>query len=92
MQFLTEDLVELSYGAPPEGYELIQNTIVDVSRWSIIHNMIFKYSGKYYRSVYSRGATEMQDEGPYSDEGEFVECYEVSPVEKIMIEYINVES
>lgn len=50
--------------------------IVDTSRWSVIHEIVFKDNGKFYQTTYSEGATECQDERPweYADE---VNCYEV---------------
>ncbi|MGG0757534.1 hypothetical protein [Brevibacillus laterosporus] len=85
VNFRTEELRE--YGLPEEGYdgvEVILDQIVDQSRWSIYHDIIFKWTdGKYYSTGYSVGATECQDEAPweYMDE---VECTEVHQVEKIV--------
>jgi hypothetical protein len=64
----------------------VQNTIVGHRRWSVDHEMIFKYNGKLYRANYSVGATESQDEGPWEYEDE-VEVTEVNPVEKTVIVY-----
>ena len=61
--------LDLPYGA-------IEDTLVDNSRWSIGHRIIFQYNDKFYEAYYSEGATEMQCERPweYNDE---VECTEV---------------
>jgi hypothetical protein len=73
------------YGLPDDGYEgveVIEDNVVDNSRWSIYHELIFRWhDGKTYRTDYSVGATEMQDESPweYSEE---VECTEVHKVPK----------
>lgn len=64
-------------------YSAKENTIVDNSRWSIIHEIIFEYEGKTYRTTYSVGATEDQDEGPWEYEDE-IECDEVHKVEKVV--------
>lgn len=75
------------YGLPYEGYdgvEIIEDTIVSVSRWSIHHEIIFKWiDGKFYQASYSRGATEMQDESPWEYEDE-VTCTEVHRVPKVV--------
>lgn len=56
--------------------------IIDTTRWSGIYELIFEYEGKYWRTHFSTGLTEMQDESPWEYEDE-VECEEV---EKRMIQ------
>ncbi|OAJ75188.1 hypothetical protein AYJ08_05865 [Brevibacillus sp. SKDU10] len=64
--------------------EVISDQIVDQSRWSVYHDIIFKWiDGKYYSTGYSVGATECQDERPWEYESE-VECVEVHQVEKLV--------
>ncbi|MDD4779099.1 MAG: hypothetical protein PHT02_00650 [Tissierellia bacterium] len=74
-EFLRNEL-DLPYGA-------IEDNITDTSRWSIHHTIIFEHEGKYYRTHYSEGATEMQDERPWEYDNE-VECTEVHQVEKVV--------
>jgi hypothetical protein len=57
--------------------EPVENNIVDHTRWSVIHECIFENAGKYYRTTYSVGATEVQDEEPYGYEPDKIECQEV---------------
>lgn len=66
--FLMEEL-----GLPDNA---IKDSIVDTSRWSEIHEIVFSHDGKFYETSYSQGLTEMQDESPWEYEDE-VECYEV---------------
>jgi hypothetical protein len=54
----------------------IEDRVIDTSRWSVHHEIIFLDDGKYYRTWYSIGATEQQDEWPWDHEKE-VKCYEV---------------
>lgn len=62
-------------GLPYEN--IIVNDIIDTSRWSVIHTIVFMdKDGKFYQTSYSEGATECQDERPWEYESE-VECYEV---------------
>lgn len=70
--------------------ELIEDNIVDTSRWSEIHEVVFKHQGKFYRTDYSCGATEMQDESPFEYDDDEIECTEVEPVEVVRIEYQKV--
>ena len=53
-EYLTKEL-GLPYDCCP-----IEDNIIDTSRWSIIHEIIFEDGGKFYRTTYSVGATEMQ--------------------------------
>lgn len=73
-----------------DGYTVIEDKIVDVSRWSIIHRMVFEHNGEYYETAYRRGATEMQDENPYEFDGDMVKCAKVIPVTKTIIAYEHV--
>lgn len=50
--------------------------IIDNSRWSIHHKIVFEDKGKFYQTYYSEGATEMQDESPWEYDDD-VECTEV---------------
>jgi hypothetical protein len=61
----------------------ISDTIVENSRWSILHKLIFQHEGKVYKTGYSVGATEEQYERPWEYENE-VECIEVKLVEKVV--------
>jgi hypothetical protein len=65
------------------GGTVIEDSVTDNSRWSIYHELIFEYEGKTYKTEYSVGATESQDEGPWDNEPE-VECVEVRQVEKVV--------
>ncbi len=70
----TSELKELDF---PWCGDVIENNIVDTSRWSIHHEIIFKWKdGKHYRAYYSVGATEMQEEAPWEYDDE-VHCTEV---------------
>ena len=71
--------------------ELIEDKIVDTSRWSVLHVMIFKYKDKFYTSSYSVGATEQQDEQPYQYAADSIECPEVRAHEVMTIEWVLVE-
>ena len=61
----------------------IEDKMVDATRWSIIHVIIFNYEGKTYQASYSEGATECQDESPWEFDDE-IECTEVHKVERVI--------
>jgi len=86
MKFETEFLkneLDLPYGA-------IEDNIVDNSRWSIHREIIFEHEGKFYRTHYSEGATECQDERPWESEDE-VECTEVTQQEIKVMAWVPVK-
>jgi hypothetical protein len=67
--------------------ETIRDEIIDNSRWSIIHERIFRHEGKLYQTRYSVGATEQQDEAPYEYDDDIIECPEVREVQKTVTDY-----
>ena len=67
------------------GKAVIEDSITGTSRWSIHHYRIFEHEGKFYETRYSTGATEMQDESPYENEPDEIECAEVRKVEKTVL-------
>ena len=69
--------MEIPYG------NCIEDRIIDNSRWSIHHEVIFEYEGKIYRAYYSVGATELQDEGPWEYDDDVV-CTEVHKIKEVV--------
>lgn len=72
-----------------EDFEEVESSIIDTSRWSIIHEGVFKHipTGKFYQTSWSTGATEMQDESPFEYESE-VELEEVEQQEVTVIKWV----
>lgn len=68
----------------------IKNRIVETSRWSEHHEIVFEFNGKFYETHYSCGSTEQQDERPWQDENE-VECEEVKLAIVKREEYVPVD-
>jgi len=59
-----------------KDWETIEEQIIDTSRWSNIYEGVFlhKPTNKHYRTSWSSGATEMQEEMAFEyDDPEFVE-------------------
>jgi len=71
-----------------ENDEIVLDKITEASRWNVHHELIFKYDGKLWRTLYSIGATEYQNEGPWEYEEE-VECVEVIETQIMSTTYIN---
>ncbi len=81
--FLMDEL-----GLPYDNDDIIiKDKIIDTSRWSEIHELIFKHDGKFYSTSYSQGLTEQQCEQAWEFDNE-IKCQEVFPVEKTVTVYI----
>lgn len=73
-------------------YEIMEDEIIDTSRWSSIYKQVFKdkQTGKFYTTTYSTGATECQDEQPYEYESDTITLDEVVAKEVTTIQYVKV--
>lgn len=89
MKFQKEWLLSVLDGDDSSA-KVVRDRIIDHRRWSVIHEMVFEHNGKFYKSDYSTGATECQDEHPYQYDDNEIECPEVKPVEKTIIVYEKV--
>ncbi len=88
-----EDARELTYGGDfsDMGLTIECQRQIDKSRWESIHELVVRDSdGKFWRTTYRRGLTEMQESRPFEDETEVVfvlvekvpvEAWEYQPVE-----------
>lgn len=82
----TDEYVELD--AQELVADVIEDDVTDIDRWSINHRCIFKLNGKFYRTYYSVGATEMQDEAPYEYDGDWIGVVEVEPKKVTVTEFV----
>lgn len=73
--------------------ERIENEIYDTSRWSNHYELIFRDTngGHYWKTYYSVGATESQDEDPFEFEDGMIDCIQVEPVEVLVTQYVAVK-
>lgn len=95
MKFKKETLQELSHDYDYEDHEIIYTKQIDSSRWSIMYEQVFKFKNKFYKTSFSCGATEMQDEEPYEYDGDsegMIEVPEVFPKEVIKTIYVTEEN
>lgn len=83
-EYLTKEL------GLPYDCRLIEDDIIDTTRWSIVHEIVFENNGKFYMTTYSEGATECQDERPWEYDDE-IECTEVELKEVKVKKWIPVE-
>ena len=87
MKIPKSELLEILWGG--EG-KIFRDTIVDTSRWSEHHRFVFQRESepeKIYETSYSEGLTEYQDERPWQDEGELVDCIEVEEYQRTETDY-----
>ena len=85
----TKDFLVDELELPYDSDKIKINEIVDTTRWSILYDLVFEFEGKFYRTSYSVGATESQDESPWEYVAE-VECHEVIEVPVITTEWVSV--
>lgn len=67
-----------------------ENIITGNTRWSIYHEVVFPWKGKYYKTSYSEGATEQQDERPFEYDN-FINAEEVHQVAVMSLRWLPVE-
>lgn len=63
--------------------EALENNIIDATRWSVINEIIFEDEGRFWKTTYSEGATECQDESPWEYEPEVI-LIEVEKTQKMV--------
>lgn len=83
---LSREVLKCELGLPSDA---IEDDIIETDRWSEHHEIIFEYQGKFYRTGYSCGATEMQDQSPWDDEEDVV-CFEVEKREVLVEKWVRV--
>ncbi len=87
----TREYLTKTLGLPDDGECVISDTILDLSRWSAHHDLIFRdFDGKLYETGYSVGLTEQQDESAWEYE-ETVDCYEVYETEVLTKVWLQVQ-
>ena len=85
MKFAKDYLKEVLYD---DVGEIIENKIIEISRWTVNYRMIFKTEdGGLFETFYESGATEMQDQQPYEYDDDEIECSEVKPVKTVVTIY-----
>jgi len=92
MKLTGEDARYVVYGDHEDWREENEEEILDNTRWSIIKKQVFchKPSKKFYKFVWSIGATECQDERAYEYD-DFVEPEEVESVVVSIERWVKVD-
>lgn len=86
-KFPKQDLLDLLDEDTVEGYGYISDKMVGKSRWSLQYRLIFSHEGRFWQTTYRVGATEQQDERPWENDGNEIECIEVVPIKKTITVY-----
>lgn len=81
-EFLVEEVLDSDM--------IVEEEVVDHTRWSVVYRIVFRFNDKFYSSHYSVGATEQQDESPYEYDPEEIECPEVKEEQKLVTVYVPV--
>ena len=71
--------------------KIIRDNILETSRWSEIHDLVFEYDGKLYQTTYSQGSTESQDESPFEYD-DVVTCDEVETYQEMVTNYRKIDN
>ena len=88
MKFNKQDLRRAVYDDHDDFFTIEEN-IIDTTRWSVVYDWTFQYDGKFYSTTYSVGATECQDERPFENDPDEIECDEVFPVQITITQYVT---
>lgn len=67
----------------------IEDRPVSVGRWDISYELVFVFNGKYYKTIWSRGATEQQ-EYDYWEFNKDIGCVEVEQREVTVHQWCEV--
>lgn len=90
MKFKKEDLKRMLID-DHEELKKVEDSIDDVTRWSIVRSCVFSYKDKFYSVGYSEGATETQCEEPFEYDGDDIICGEVVPTQVTVTQYVSVK-
>lgn len=76
--------------------KVVSDVIFDKSRWSLHHELIFRLPGMpddlAYRTTYSEGSTESQDESPWEYDDAVCVLVRAVPVTKMAWMYVGDEA
>jgi len=89
-EFDARDLAHMRPGESDGKHTVVENTIIGHSRWSIDYELVVERESDktYWSAVYGVGATEMQEERPFEDEGD-VTFGQVFPVQVSVTKYLT---
>ena len=68
------------------GGAVVSDTMVDTTRWAVVHRLVFRLDGLLLQTSYRVGATEAQDEGPWEYET-LVDCVEVEEFDRVVTDW-----
>lgn len=93
MKFKKEFLRDLLWDdiEDTDNVAVIEDEIIDTTRWSTVHYLVFKYYGTFYGTHYTVGATDQHGERPFEYSPNEVECEELVPVEIKKIKYMTLK-
>lgn len=84
-----KEALDILESGSAHGYEVIRNELIDSSRWNVYYELVIKQlsDGKYFKTTYSEGATEIQDERPFEyGEAKFTEVF---PIKVVVTQYLE---
>ena len=73
-----------------EGWEQIEERVIDTDRWTILYEAIYKHEDKFYKVFFRRGATEYQEGTDPFDCMDHVEFYEAELKQVTLNKYMSI--
>lgn len=83
-------LTECIEGQKWDEFTVLRNRLWYTSRWSVHYELIFEHGSGIYRTSYSVGATENQDEVPFEYGPKDIEVTPVRSVWRTVLDYEDV--
>lgn len=90
MKFKKEDLETLALGLDVRGFRVEDHKLDDANSMFWYYTLVFKFEGKYYRSLYKIGTEQSGGVGAYYHEPDEIECQEVFPETIEVIKWVPV--
>jgi hypothetical protein len=90
-QDTAQELASSTVGKSYEGWKVIENEIADHDRWTIQYTLVVQNleTEEFYRTCYSIGATESQDESPFEYDTEGATLLRVYPIKVEVTQYLR---
>ena len=85
MKFKKDDLIGLIYGHERDISLIAIYSDIGFRKDGNNRKIVFKYGNKFYQSFYEEAC----DMSPYDLDDDLIDCDEVFPQEKVIIEYVR---
>lgn len=84
------ELVYESIGESIDGLTLIRKELVSTTRWDLVYYVVIKEEDKFWGFSFTQGKTEYQDYNEF-DHCSVIDAWQVTPIEKTVIDYVTIK-